>query len=51
MKFLSAVTLNGDHMFNIKVQTTKGIDNVKYSKKDIILSVSYCIPMLKILLS
>ena len=38
-------------MFNIKVQTTKGIDNVKYSKKDIILSVSYCIPMLKILLS
>ena len=51
MNSLSAITLNGDHVFNVKVQKTKGIDNVKYNKKEVFSNVPYCILLLQILLS
>ena len=43
---LSAITLDVGQVFNVKVHTTASIDDVKYNKKEVILSVSYCVDML-----
>ena len=43
---LSGITLDVGQVFNVKVHTTASIDEVKYNKKEVILSVSYCVDML-----